>query len=60
MAKGLRSSTKKSNKTRLRQKVFSPIENARKERLSAKLLDLASKSRVVIEEDITMGDGFQG
>jgi hypothetical protein len=43
MAKGLRASTKKSNKSSLREKVFGPVENARKERLSAKLLELASQ-----------------
>ncbi len=45
MAKGLRASTKKANKKILRQKVFGPVEDARKERLSAKLLELASKSQ---------------
>ena len=46
MAKGLRSSVKKSNKQKLRAKVFGPAEQARKERLSAKLFDLASSQRV--------------
>lgn len=41
MAKGLRSSVKKANKARLRAEVFGPAELARKERLSAKLLELA-------------------
>ena len=45
MAKGLRSSIKKSNKSSLRRKVFGPVESARKERLSAKLLELASQPR---------------
>ena len=43
MAKGLRSSRNKINNSKLRAKVFGPVENARKERLSAKLLELASK-----------------
>ena len=42
MAKGLRSSVKKANKARLRSEVFSHVEQARKERLSAKLLELAA------------------
>ncbi|KAF2866505.1 hypothetical protein BDV95DRAFT_584030 [Massariosphaeria phaeospora] len=39
MAKGLRSSVKKSNRTKLRARVFRPVEDARAERLHAKLLD---------------------
>ena len=42
MAKGLRASNKKTNKSNLRTKVFKPVEDARTERLSAKLLELAS------------------
>ena len=49
MAKGLRSSTKKANKTKLRSRVFGPVENARTERLSAKLLELASKPKPAVE-----------
>lgn len=56
MAKGLRASTKKANKTLLRQNVFGPIEAARKERLSAKLLELASKSSLAIPADVKMID----
>ena len=43
MAKGLRSKVKKVNKQKLRFSVFGPVEEARKERLSTKLLELASK-----------------
>ena len=43
MGKGLRSSRNKSNKSKLRSDVFGPVEHARKERLSAKLVELASK-----------------
>ena len=50
MAKGLRSKVKKLNKQRLRSNVFGPVEEERKERLSAKLLELASRPR-------TKGDG---
>ncbi|KAL8829709.1 MAG: hypothetical protein Q9191_001862 [Dirinaria sp. TL-2023a] len=54
MAKGLRATRNKVNKARLRAKVFGPAENARKERLSAKLLKLASKPRPATEEDTRM------
>lgn len=56
MAKGLRASSKKANKSLLRQNVFGPIEAARKERLSAKLLELASKSSPAIPADIKMAE----
>ncbi len=45
MAKSLRSSRNKTNNSKLRYKVFGPVEDARKERLSAKLLELASKDK---------------
>ncbi|OCK84813.1 hypothetical protein K432DRAFT_288135 [Lepidopterella palustris CBS 459.81] len=45
MAKSLRASTKKTNRSKLRARVFAPAENARTERLSAKLLKLASQPR---------------
>ena len=54
MAKGLRASSKKTNKTKLREKVFGPVENARVDRLSSKLLDLASKPAVKAAEDESM------
>lgn len=57
MAKGLRASTKKANKSLLRQNVFGPVEAARKERLSAKLIELASKSSPVIPTDVKMAEG---
>ncbi|KAF1957551.1 hypothetical protein CC80DRAFT_592798 [Byssothecium circinans] len=41
MAKGLRSSVKKGNRTKLRARVFAPVENARLERIHAKLLETA-------------------
>ncbi|CEJ87679.1 hypothetical protein VHEMI04480 [[Torrubiella] hemipterigena] len=41
MAKSSRSSTKKANNRRLASAVFTPAEEARAERLSAKLLELA-------------------
>lgn len=60
MAKGLRSSTKKANKSNLRNKIFGPVEDARKQRLSAKLLDLASQSHFTADKDILMGEAQQG
>ncbi|KAF2490468.1 hypothetical protein BU16DRAFT_154021 [Lophium mytilinum] len=45
MAKGLRSSSIKTNRKKLRTRVFAPVEVARTERLSAKLLELASQPR---------------
>lgn len=54
MAKGLRSSVKKSNRAKLRTKVFGPVEDARRERLSAKLVELASKPRPTINENTDM------
>lgn len=60
MAKSLRSRIKKSNKTCLRQKVFGPVENARKERLSAKLLELASQPQSNTSQDEKMEIEHQG
>lgn len=45
MAKGLRSSTKKSNRTKLRSRVFEPVESARAERIHAKLLELVQQPK---------------
>ncbi|KAH8821520.1 hypothetical protein F5884DRAFT_90358 [Xylogone sp. PMI_703] len=45
MAKSARASTKKTNNSKLKARVFGPVENARTERLSAKLLELASQSK---------------
>ncbi|KAF3024353.1 hypothetical protein E8E14_014171 [Neopestalotiopsis sp. 37M] len=42
MAKSSRASTIKTNNQRLKAKVFGPVEQARRERLSAKLLEIAS------------------
>lgn len=39
MAKGARASSKKANRTKLRARVFGPVEKARAERLHAKLLE---------------------
>lgn len=61
MAKGLRASSKKANRSLLRQNVFGPVEAARKERLSAKLLELASTSLHAIPAVVKMAEeGHEG
>ncbi|KAF2637789.1 hypothetical protein P280DRAFT_509510 [Massarina eburnea CBS 473.64] len=45
MAKGLRSSVKKSNRSKLRTRVFQPVEDARLDRLHAKLLAVAAQPK---------------
>ncbi len=45
MAKSARASKIKSNNSKLKTRVFGPVETARTERLSAKLLELASQPR---------------
>ncbi|CAF9906404.1 major facilitator super transporter protein [Imshaugia aleurites] len=57
MAKGLRSSRNKTNNSKLRSNVFGPAETARKERLSAKLIELASKPQPNPEQGTKMTDG---
>jgi hypothetical protein len=55
MAKGARASTKKANHQKLKSRVFGPVESARTERLSAKLLELASQPKSKpVKEDIVM------
>src|SRR4051812_11727997 len=45
MAKGLRASVKKSNRSKLRSAVFGPVEQARAERLHAKLLETVNQPK---------------
>ena len=45
MAKSLRSRRIKVNKRALKEKVFAPVENARTQRLSAKLQQLAAEPK---------------
>ncbi|KAI2630939.1 hypothetical protein GGR54DRAFT_177357 [Hypoxylon sp. NC1633] len=45
MAKSSRASSRKANNQRLKSKVFGPVESARVERLSAKLLELAAQPK---------------
>ncbi|KAL8861358.1 MAG: hypothetical protein Q9178_002230 [Gyalolechia marmorata] len=56
MAKGLRSSVKKANRSRLRSKVFGPVEEARKQRLSAQLLSKAAEPSPNAKEDTMLLD----
>ncbi|KAL8809711.1 MAG: hypothetical protein Q9200_003180 [Gallowayella weberi] len=56
MAKGLRSSVKKANRARLRSQVFGPVENARKERLSAKLLETAGQPSASTRDESIIQD----
>ena len=52
MAKGLRASVTKRNKAKLRDRVFGPVEAARTERLSAKLLELARQPKPTRDTDM--------
>ena len=60
MAKSLRSSRKKVNKSKLRSNVFGPVENARKERLSTKLLELATNPQSRTEDGSRTMDEAKG
>lgn len=52
MAKGARASTRKRNNAALRAKVFGPAHDARTERLSAKLQEIAAKPRPETEKEM--------
>jgi hypothetical protein len=45
MAKGARASSKKANRTKLRARVFGPVEAARAERLHAKMLEIIQQPK---------------
>lgn len=66
MAKSARASSEKANKSRLKAKLFGPIEDARAARLSARLQELANAPRLEPAEprskqkkdgDVDMVDG---
>ncbi|KAI0850987.1 hypothetical protein F5Y00DRAFT_23817 [Daldinia vernicosa] len=60
MAKSSRASTRKTNNQRLKAKVFGPVEAARAERLSAKLLELAAQPKPQHEEaEMKIADGAE-
>ncbi|KAI2642554.1 hypothetical protein GGS21DRAFT_177631 [Xylaria nigripes] len=54
MAKSARASSRKVNNQRLKAKVFSPVEQARNARLSAKLLELAAAPKPERPDDEVM------
>ncbi|QSZ37860.1 hypothetical protein DSL72_008960 [Monilinia vaccinii-corymbosi] len=55
MAKGARSSSNKANNVALKNKVFGPVENARAERMHAKLMELISQPKPSAKsEDVEM------
>ncbi|TQN69633.1 hypothetical protein CSHISOI_05836 [Colletotrichum shisoi] len=54
MARSSRSSVTKKNNQRLKANVFGPIEQARAERLSAKLLELSRQPKPEKEADANM------
>jgi len=56
MAKSSRASSRKSNNQKLKKNVFGPIETARAERLSAKLLELASTPKETPAKEVEMHD----
>lgn len=62
MAKSLRASGKKANRARLRDRVFGPVELARQERLSIRLLELARRPKPKAENsdetDETVNSGM--
>ncbi|KAI9672431.1 MAG: hypothetical protein M1829_004510 [Trizodia sp. TS-e1964] len=62
MAKSARASTKKASRSKLRSSVHAPVERARTDRLSAKLLALASEPlpEKPIAEDVDMDAGDKG
>ncbi|PLN79214.1 hypothetical protein BDW42DRAFT_173247 [Aspergillus taichungensis] len=57
MAKSVRASVSKRNKAKLRATVFGPVVDARTERLSAKLQELASQPKADEHEKSNMGSG---
>lgn len=51
MAKGLRASSKKANRSIIRSRIFGPAEEQRTQRLSARLVELASQSNAGASTD---------
>ncbi|CAK7265025.1 hypothetical protein SEPCBS119000_001300 [Sporothrix epigloea] len=52
MAKSARASSRKNNNQKLKKNVFGPVESARTERLSAKLMELVAQ-QLPVKEDKT-------
>ena len=61
MAKSSRASTTKVNNQRLKQKVFGPVEAARAERLSAKLMEIVNqpKPQRDVEMEVVGEEGIE-
>lgn len=57
MAKSARASSKKANRTKLRARVFGPVEKARAERLHAKLLETVQQPKPEKTDMDTAEDG---
>lgn len=60
MAKSARASTIKKNNSALKKRVFGPVEAARNERLSAKLLELAKAPKEEKMEDADVEGEWNG
>jgi len=60
MAKSARASKIKTNNSKLKSRVFGPIETARTERLSAKLLELASLPKPTKKDSDDMAMDIEG
>ena len=58
MAKSARASVVKKNRSNLKKKVFGPVESARNERLSSKLLELASQPKPLRSEMEVENEGM--
>ncbi|KAM0334098.1 hypothetical protein ACHAQA_001118 [Verticillium albo-atrum] len=54
MAKSARASSRKANNRALKKNVFGPVESARTERLSAKLIELAAQPKPQKEREVSM------
>lgn len=52
MAKSARSSAIKKNKGALKKRVFGPVESARNDRMSARLLELAKAPKEKMEVEV--------
>jgi hypothetical protein len=60
MAKGARASTRKANNQKLKARVFGPVETARMERLSAKLMELVAAPKPSQKQDDVNMDTPEG
>lgn len=59
MAKGLRASSRKKNSQALRARLYGPAADARAERLSAKLQELAAKPRSDQEKTMDVDEAVE-